>query len=144
MANLILCPKATGNTRKVCEAIASLPGWELRQIRGNESIDLSPYGSIILASGVYVGLPHKNSMDFINSMEKAQKTIRLHILFTWLGRGHSDKSAFAHIKKACEQKNIEIAQDYKTVFGQSFALIHQGHPTGEEIADCIAWAKDLV
>lgn len=82
-------------------------------------------------------------MAFINSMEKAQKTIRLHILFTWLGRGNSDKSALAHIKKACEQKNVEIAPDYKTVFGQSFALIHQGHPTKEEIADCIAWAKNL-
>jgi flavodoxin len=143
MDNLILCSKETGNTRRICDAIAGLAGWESRKISGNDVFDLSGYNTVIIGTGVYGGLPHKNITAFIRKQEKSQVPREVHVLITWLGRGKSDRSAFRHIQKECLLKGIAVSPDYAKFLGHSFGVLHVGHPDEQEISKAKAWAQSL-
>jgi flavodoxin len=140
---IILCPKESGNTRKIGDAIAAEDNWELVRIKGNEALDLSDYESVIVGSGVYGGLPHKNLLEFIRNLNEEHAPRKVHVLLTWLGRGKSDKKAFQYIEEEFFKKSISVSTDYKKALGQSFGVFHIGKPNNEDIKSCVEWAKNL-
>lgn len=140
---IILCPKEKGNTRKICEEIAKEDNWKLITITGNESIDISKYDCVILASGVYGGLPHKNLLTFIRNLKEEYKPKKFNLLLTWLGRGKSDQAAYNRLEKECSNKNILISSDYKKTLGRAFGVIHNRRPNNQDIESCIKWANEL-
>lgn len=143
MSNIVLCAKQHGNTRKICDAIAGLPGWECAQINALANLDLSSYEVVILGSGVYGGCPHEALVAFIRNLTPERAPKRVHVVLTWLGRGKSDRGAFNLIEKKCLLKGIAVVPDYQKALGQSFGIIHIGHPSKREIAACVDWASGL-
>lgn len=143
MPNMVLCARQNGNTRKIYDAIAGLPGWECAQVSALSNLDLSSYGAVILGSGVYGGCPHAALVSFIRNLTPGRAPKRVHVVLTWLGRGTSDRVAFGILEKECSLKGIAVVPDYQKALGQSFGIIHMGHPTGREISSCVEWAKGL-
>ncbi len=143
MASIILCAKEKGNTRKLCDAIAAQEGWTLHRITAGDDTDVSGYDRVVVASGVYLGAPHAGLLAFLKDLPDDRKPARVAVLLTWLGRGESDRDAFDRISAACEPRGIRVSAEYRSVLGQSFGVIHAGHPTGDEIDGCVAWALKL-
>lgn len=143
MANIILCAKETGNTRKIADAIARLPGWECARVGAISDLDLSAYGVVILGSGVYGGFPHKGLLSFIRNLKPEAAPKQVHVLLTWLGRGWSDRGAFKRLRKECILKGVAVAPEYKKVLGHSFGIIHAKRPNERDIRACVDWVAGL-
>lgn len=143
MSKVVICPRLKGNTRKLCEAIKNEAGWELMQVSGEETTDLSAYETVIIASGVYGGYPHKNILRLIRNMEQNHLPKNVHILLTWLGRARSDTTAFQKIQKEFSARGVSIAHDFQSKLGHSFGLLHSGHPDAKDIMSCVKWAKSI-
>ncbi|MDW5299788.1 MAG: flavodoxin domain-containing protein [Sedimentibacter sp.] len=139
---IILCPKENGNTRKICDAIATEDDCELVRITGNEILDLSDYESVIVGSGVYGGFPHKNLLMFIRNLKEEHAPKKVRVLLTWLGRGKSDMEAFKRIEKEFLLKGVSVSTNYKKVLGHSFGVFHIGKPNDKDIKSCIEWANE--
>jgi menaquinone-dependent protoporphyrinogen IX oxidase len=145
MKKLIVCPKQSGNTHKVCSYVSSNSDIKLKVITNKTKYDLPYYDVIILTSGVYVGHVHKNILKWINSIEKntINSNTKVYIFLTWLGRGNSDKVAIKEVKNLLRKKGINLEDDYMKCLGKSFGLIRYSHPNEEEYKNVLLWANKL-
>lgn len=100
MKKLIVCPKESGNTFKVCRYLSNNSKIDIKVIAKTTKYDLPYYDAIILASGVYGNHVHKNISTWINSIEKntINSNTKFYVFLTWFGRGDSDRVAFNEVK----------------------------------------------
>ena len=145
MKKLIVCPKQSGNTYKVCSYVSSNLDVELKVVTNTTKYDLPYYDVIILASGVYGGNVHKNILKWVSSIKTntINSNTEVYIFLTWLGRGNSDKVAFNKAKKLLKEKGIKLEDNYMKCFGKSFGLIRNSHPNEEEYKNVLLWANKL-
>lgn len=145
MKKLIICPKESGNTWKVCQYIASNSDIELISIAKNTQYDLPNSDVIIVASGVYGNHVHKNIVAWIDSIGKntIASNTKVYLFLTWFGRGNSDKTTFNEVKRLLGEKGIQLEDDYMKCFGKGMAVIRTSHPSEEDCNNVLAWAKEL-
>ena len=145
MKKLIVCPKESGNTYKVCNYVSSNSDAELKVVVKTTKCDLSCYDAIILASGVYANHVHKNILAWINSIEinTNSSNTKAYIFLTWIGRGNSDRVAFNEVKHLLEEKGIKLEDNYMKCFGKGMGLIKYSHPNEEDYKNVLQWANEL-
>jgi len=145
MKKLIVCPKESGNTYKVCSYVSSNSDVELKVVAKTAKYDLPYYDVIILASGVYVNHVHKNILTWINSIEKntINSNTKVYIFLTWFGRGDSDRVVFNEVKHLLREKDIKLEDSYMKCFGKGMGLIKNSHPNEEDYKNVLLWANEL-
>ncbi len=146
MSLLLVCPKSKGNTFKVCNYVANNSAAELLVINQNQINDLKKYTSIILCSGVYGGVVHKNLQKWLNQIEKTsiREDTKIYVFLTWFGRGQSDKDAIKGVKTILKEKKISLENDYITCYGQGMWFIRHGHPNKEDCEKVLNWVKSKI
>ena len=116
-----------GNTKKLVQAIAAKYHVETASIEGAESIDLSSYDRIGLASGIAFGKFYKRMEKFA---EKIPAGARVFLLYTC---GNPAKVVGNY---GC--KGYDTYGPFKLVGG-----IAKGHPTEEEIARAVEFYSKI-
>ncbi len=142
---LMVCPKKTGNTYKVCSYAAEQLGANMQIAEQSAAADLSQYDTVILASGVYGGQAHKNILSWIRDgqMDAIKPDAKIYVLLTWIGRGKSDRDAFECIRGVLAEKGRKPEADYMTCFGRGMGFIKASHPDKEDLENVLGWAQNL-
>lgn len=145
MKKLIVCPKESGNTYKVCSYVANNSEVDLAVVATRTGYDLSSYDVIILASGVYMNTAHKDMVTWIQSIEKdtIKPNTKVYLFLTWFGRGASDKAAFEAVKTVLKSKGIKLEDNFITCFGKGMGLVRISHPDEEDYKNVLSWADSL-
>lgn len=145
MKQIILCPKEFGNTFTVCEYLHNNSDADLMVINNPEKRDFSSYDSIILASGVYANHVHKNIVSFLKDIpaDSINKSSKIYLFLTWIGRGSSDKSAFNEVKRLLCEKGINIEENYIECYGNVKRIIKKSHPNEEDCKKVLSWMEGL-
>jgi len=94
MKKVMVCPKNTGNTHKVCDYVSRKLGIELKVVDGTTGTNLEDCDVVILSSGVYGNHVHENLQTWINSISDGdiKPNAKFYVFFTWFGRGKSIKT----------------------------------------------------
>jgi flavodoxin len=145
MKKLIVCPKESGNTYKVCRYVSSNSNVDLNVVATETKYDLSNYDVIILASGVYMNNVHKDMLTWIQSIEKdtIKANTKVYLFLTWFGRGNSDKATFDAVKALLQSKGITLEDNYMKCFGKGMGLVRMSHPNEEDCKNVLSWANTL-
>jgi flavodoxin len=145
MKKLIVCPKKSGNTHKVCSYAAAQSGAALHVAGREEKTDLPQYDAVVLASGVYGGQAHKNILNWVRggAMDALKPDVKIYVLLTWFGRKGSDRDAFEDINRALAEKGRKAEEDYMTCFGRGMIFIRAFHPNEEDMKNVLEWVKKL-
>lgn len=143
MKKLIVCPKPSGNTFKVCDAVAGELGVELKIVDETTRMDLEGYDIVVLASGVYGNHVHNNLIKWIENLRDINSNTRFYLFLTWFGRGNSDKLAFKEVKNLMEGKGIELGDNYMQCFGKGMGFVRRSHPNEEDCKNVLSWVKNL-
>ncbi|SHJ06722.1 Flavodoxin [Dethiosulfatibacter aminovorans DSM 17477] len=145
MKKLIICPKASGNTYKVCCHISGNTDVNILIVNESTKIDFSDYDTIILSSGIYGGHVHKNILRLIRSdqMDSIKTDAKICLFFTWIGRGHSDMDAFNEINQLLNKKGIKLDNSYMKCFGSAMGIIRKSHPNEEDLKNVLLWVNKL-
>lgn len=145
MKKLIVCPRESGNTFKVCQYVSSNSDVELKGVTKTAKYDLPSYDVIILASGVYVNHVHINISKWIDSIEKNTITsnTKVYLFLTWFGRGDSDRSALNEVKHLLGEKGIKLEDNYMKCFGKGMGVVRSAHPNEEDFKNVLLWANEL-
>ncbi|WP_293892269.1 hypothetical protein [Sphaerochaeta sp. UBA5856] len=144
MKGIVLCPKEQGNTYTLCKAIVETDSrWQMQRLTGSEDIDLSSFDLVVVGSGVYGGRPHTNLVHFLEGLPEKHAPKELHVLLTWVGRVHSNRTTFKYIKQICSDKGIAVSDTFHSCFGHSFGILWPSRPNESDKKACIAWATSL-
>lgn len=140
MSDLIVCPKASGNTRKIAQYLKDNTGADLLVLEGNGTADLSRYKDIYLLTGIYAGKVHKNLSNWLKAIreEDLENQPVFHTFLTWIGRGHSDQTAFDEIQAILNKKGASCDPDFDSCFG-GMAFIRKGHPDDMDLNKALDW-----
>jgi flavodoxin len=132
-----------GNTKKLVQAIAAKYHVETASIEGAESIDLSSYDRIGLASGIAFGKFYKRMEKFA---EKIPAGARVFLLYTC---GNPAGGYVKSITRTLEANGAKVVGNYGCkgydTYGP-FKLvggIAKGHPTEEEIARAVEFYSKI-
>ena len=142
---LVIYPKKSGNTYKVCNYIHTNANVECKVVTDITKSDLSQYDVIILSSGIYGGRVHKNILTLVNSIDKntINTNAKIYLFLTWLGRGKSANSGFNKVKRLLSDRGLHLEDDYMTCFGKSFIFIRRFHPNIEDFNNVTEWVNNL-
>ena len=145
MKKIMICSKNSGNTHKVCSFVSTNSDIELKVLDGTMNDDLNSYDAIVLASGVYGKHVHKNSLAWINSIDKNTLNVntKVYLFLTWIGRGATDKDTFNEVKHLLNEKGIKLEDDYMQCFGKGMGVIRRAHPDEDDCKKVLLWATKL-
>ncbi|MCD6482329.1 MAG: hypothetical protein J7K80_01150 [Candidatus Izimaplasma sp.] len=145
MKKLIIYPKKSGNTYKVCNYMHDNANVESKFVTDIKKSELSHYDVIILSSGIYGGRVHNNILTWINSIDKntINTNTKIYLFLTWLGRGKSDKNGFDKVSRLLSDKGLHLEDNYMTCFGKSFIFIRRFHPNVEDFNNVMEWVNKL-
>lgn len=128
-----------GNTKKLVQAIAAKYHVETASIEGAESIDLSSYDRIGLASGIAFGKFYKRMEKFAESISSGS---RVFLLYTC---GNPSDGYVKSITRTLASNGVRVVGSYGCkgydTYGP-FKLvggIAKGHPTEEELIGAAAF-----
>jgi len=137
MDELVLYYSATGNTRKVAQAIAAAAGCEAASI-GDYRDDGESIGTLFLGAAVYAtpehGL-HAAFKDFVAGFDWPR--VRRVALFS-TGFIHSE--AIAMMTGLLSARGVAVAPESFFCLGR-FALFNLGHPNAKDLEAAAAFAK---
>lgn len=140
MSDLIVCPKASGNTFKIAKYLRDSTDADLLVLEGNGTTDLKRYEDIYLLSGIYAGKIHKNLSSWLTAIQEEDLVSHpvFHTFLTWFGRGNSDQTAFDEIRSILEEKGASCDPDFESCFG-GMAFIRKGHPDDKDLNKALDW-----
>ena len=133
-----------GNTKKLLDAIAAMHEVDLIDVTKQPDADLSAYGRIGLASGIYYTSFAKQLLEFARKNLPEGKDV-----FYVYTHGAPKGAFLKTIREIAEAKGCrEIGSYHCTGFDTfgPFKLvggIAKGHPTEEEIAGAVAFYESL-
>jgi flavodoxin len=125
---------ATGNTRKVAEAIADELGVEAKNIKTVDKVAQDAF--IFLGSGYYGAVMVKPIADFIERNGLQGRKIAL---FGTSGFGWEKELSI--MEKQVTNKGVEVVGRFNC-FGR-FAAVKIGHPTADELDQARAFARRI-
>ena len=145
MKKLLICPKQSGNTYKVCSYVSEHSDVEWNILPHVNYEELSQYDAIILTSGVYGGTVHKNLVNWLKNFDSStmNPNAKVYLLLTWLGRGKSDMDSFHLVEKLLVEKDIKLENNYMQCFARSFLIFKYSHPNEEDYKNVLAWVKEI-
>lgn len=145
MKKVMVCPKNTGNTHKVCDYVSRKLGIELKVVDGTTGTNLEDCDVVILSSGVYGNHVHENLQTWINSISDGdiKPNAKFYVFFTWFGRGKSDQAAFGELKDLLENKGLKLEDNYMKCFGKGMVFVRKSHPNEEDCENILSWVKGL-
>lgn len=140
---LLVSAKGEGNTFGVLERVAERI--EAPLVLATDAPRIEGHRVILFGSGVYGGMVHKNLEVWVNGLdeEELRTGIRFYLLLTWIGRGHSDRSAFRRFSKTLAKRSLALESDYRSCYASFGRLIRKGHPDAEDIRAMETWALRL-
>lgn len=125
---------ATGNTRKVADAIAGELGVQAKDIR---NVDMVPQDAFVfLGSGYYGAVLVKEISDFIERNNLLRRIIALFgtSAFGW-------ERELSLMEKQISSKGLEVVGRFNC-FGR-FAAVKRGHPVPEELEQARQFARAI-
>ena len=124
----------TGNTRKLCDAIASALGVEAKSVEAplEEAVDLLFLGSSVYAAGIDPAVK-----NFINNLEPSKVGSVVNISTAALL-----PSTYNQVKKLLAARNIPVKEEEFHCRGQFHAL-HKGKPDAADIDAAVSFAKKM-
>jgi flavodoxin len=125
---------ATGNTRKVAEAIADELGVEAKNIKTVDTVAKDAF--IFLGSGYYGAVLVKPIANFI---ERNRLQGRKIALFGTSGFGWEKELSI--MEKQISNKGVEVVGRFNC-FGR-FAAVKMGHPTPDELDHARSFARTI-
>jgi flavodoxin len=135
---------ATGNTRKVADAIAKAAGCAAASIAGKDDQagdDATPVDLLFLGAAVYAthdhGL-HEAVKAFIAGLDPA-KVKRVALFST----GFTHSEAAAMLRRLLASRGIPVEADAFFCLGR-FALFNLGHPNAADLEAAAAFAEKIV
>lgn len=142
MSDLIVCPKASGNTYRIADYLKKQTGADLLVLEGNGTADLSRYDDVYLLTGIYAGKVHKNLSKWLRELkdEEVSGKPAFHVFLTWIGRGSSDQTAFNEVQTILNEKGATCDSDFESCYG-GMAFIRKGHPDQQDMNQALAWMK---
>jgi len=130
---------ATGNTRKVAEAIAKAIGGQAQALDAYES-GKEPVDVLFLGGAVYAnhghGL-HTALKAFIAGLDPKQ--VRAVALFA---TGFIQSEAITMMRRSLEARGIKVMPEHFFCLGR-FALFNMGHPGAKDLAAAAEFAKKM-
>lgn len=134
----VLYHSATGNTKKVAEAITSGVGVTAEEIKENytisESIDL-----LFIGDGVYFGKMSQKTKTFINNLDNS--LVKQMIVFGTYGR---QAEAITSIEALLKDKKIPVVTEHFVCKGQAWFIVSRKHPNEEDLNKAVQFGKDIV
>lgn len=145
MKTLVICPKKSGNTNRVCQYVCSNSEAELMALGGEASPDLGGFDIIIFTSGIYAGRLHKNILEFAKSIQAdaLKPGVKFFMFMTWFGRGGSDQMAMDELRQIMSGKGLTLEENYMTCFGKGLGVVRMSHPNDSDCKNVLAWVKGL-
>ena len=133
-----------GNTKKLVDAIAKAHDVTLINATEDLTADLSGYGMVGFASGIYYGKFHKS---VLKAAEKLPKEKKVFFLYTYGAKKEGYTNA---ISQAVKKSGARIMGEYGCFGFDSFGPfklvggIAKGHPTPDEINDAVCFFDSLL
>lgn len=131
-----------GNTKKLLDAIAQGHDVTLIDAAAQTEADLSPYGLIGFASGIYFGRFHKSVLEFAGKNLPENK--RVFLLSTY-GGGNGTRA----VREILEARSAAVLGEFGCrgfdTFGP-FKLvggINKGHPDAKDLEDACRFFEEL-
>ena len=136
MNTAIVYSSKTGHSKKIAEAIAQelkVPAQDIRTGPVLQDIDI-----LFIASGIYAGKSSSALMEYVNQISSEQ--VKKVFLITSSASGKTPQSM---VRNELSKKGIPVDPDEYVCQG-NFLFVSSGHPTSEEIAAAVAFAKSKV
>ncbi|NLL62908.1 MAG: hypothetical protein GX241_01490 [Ruminococcaceae bacterium] len=145
MKKLIVCPKSSGNTHKVCDYVSKRSDFELEVVGSNNNTDLKECEVLILSSGVYGGHAHKNLLNFVKNLKSnnVNPDVKIYLFLTWFGMGSSNEAARKEINDLLAQNGLKLEEEYINCYGQGMVIIKRNHPDYNDKEKVLTWAREL-
>lgn len=145
LSKLFIYPKTGGNTFTVCDYVSKHTDIDVMCVTEHEKFQLDTYESIILCSGVYMGIAHAGLTKWLDNLEKTQlnSNVKFYMFMTWFGRGNSDKTAMEKTDSSLKKIGLKLEDNYATCFGKGMGLVRLGHPNTKDFEKILHWVKAL-
>jgi flavodoxin len=124
-----------GSTRKVAEAIASVFGVQVRDMKNGAVV--KDFDLLLIGSGNYGKQPATEVSDFLGSLEKAKG--RKAAVFGTYGGG---ENAIISMKSMLAEKSVKVLGTWGCK-GAAFLLFNRGRPNEEDLAHAREFAKKI-
>ncbi len=76
-------------------------------------------------------------------MDSIKSDAKIYMLFTWIGRGHSDMDAFNEVAQILNEKGIKLENSFIKCFGSAMGIIRKSHPNEEDFKNVLSWVNKL-
>ena len=135
----VMYHSATGNTRKIAEAIAQELGIEAEKI-GKEQAPISePIDLLFLGDGIYAGKPGKETISFIEQL--TPEVVKNAAVFATYGGQNVIGDRIAALLK---DKGLSIAGEPFTCKGKCWFFINRKRPNESDLEMSRQFARSIV